>query len=94
MKDGPGTVKQQSYFPTCTGGGCKGQLGFPFNMPEIWDRHFGFVAEATKHAVVIGEFGGLYTGYDKQWQDAFVDYLKQRGFGAFCESSLSTSLTP
>ena len=82
--DGPGTVRQQSYFPTCSGGPeCNLGSGFPGNMPEIWDRHFGFVAEKTKQAVVVGEFGGFYTGYDKQWQDAFVDYLTARGFGAF-----------
>ena len=81
---GPGTVQQQSYFPTCNGGGCQTQLGFPTNMPAVWDRHFGFVAQATKQAVVVGEFGGYYTGFDKQWQDAFVDYLIARGFGAFC----------
>ena len=79
---GPGTVRQQTYFPTCTGQGCHSD-GFPGNMPDIWDRHFGFVAEQTKHAVVVGEFGGFYTSYDRQWQDAFVDYLKARGFGAF-----------
>ena len=80
---GPGTVAQQSYFPTCSGGGCGHAGGFPNNMPAIWDRHFGFVAEKTKQAVVIGEFGGVYTGYDRQWQDEFVDYLKRKGFGAF-----------
>ena len=80
---GPGTVKQQAYFPTCAGGGCGKAAGFPGNMPDIWDRHFGFVAEQTKHAVVVGEFGGFYTGHDRQWQDMFVDYLAHRGFGAF-----------
>lgn len=79
---GPGTVRQQSYFPTCTGGGCHSD-GFPSNMRAIWDAHFGFVPELTKHAVVIGEFGGFYTGFDKQWQDTFVDYMIERGFGAF-----------
>ena len=79
---GPGTVRQQSYFPTCTGSDCHND-GFPLNMPDIWDRHFGFVAETTKQAVVIGEFGGVYTSYDRAWQDAFVDYLNLKGFGAF-----------
>lgn len=87
LADGPGTVKQQSYFPTCSGGGCKMEEPFPANMPPIWDRHFGFVAQQTKHAVVIGEFGGVYTSFDKQWQDAFVTYLIDRGFGAFCMES-------
>jgi endoglucanase len=47
---------------------------FPANMPDVWDEHFGFLF-GGKHAVVPGEFGGVYTGDDKVWQDAFVDYL-------------------
>lgn len=80
---GPGTVRQQSYFPTCTGGGCAPAADFPANMEAIWDRHFGFVAELTKHAVVLGEFGGVYTSYDRAWQDAFMTYLIKKGFGGF-----------
>ena len=33
--------------------------------------------------MVIGEFGGFYTGSDKVWQDAFVSYSLERGFGSF-----------
>ena len=58
---------------------------FPANMPEIWDKHFGFVPKLTGHAIVVGEFGGFYTAYDRQWQNAFVDYLVNKGFGGFCE---------
>ena len=32
---------------------------------------------------LLRQFGGFYTGADKQWQDAFVDYLISRGFGSF-----------
>lgn len=50
---------------------------FPANMPAIWDDHFGFLFGQSS-AVVPGEFGGRYTGSDKTWQDAFVDYLRER----------------
>ena len=52
-------------------------------QPEVWDKHFGFVADLTGRAVVVGEFGGFYTFHDKEWNDAFVGYLIERGFGAF-----------
>ena len=51
-----------------------GAPDFPANMPDIWDEHFGYLFDG-KHVVVPGEFGGFYTGDDKVWQDAFVDYL-------------------
>ena len=89
---GPGVFPNQNYFPTCQGGGCTCQGGgycghernpWPQNMPEVWDKHFGFVADLTGRAVVVGEFGGFYTFHDKEWNDAFVGYLIERGFGAF-----------
>jgi endoglucanase len=43
--------------------------GFPINMGQIWEEHWGFVREATGQPVVIGEMGGLYDGLDKTWQD-------------------------
>ena len=51
--------------------------GFPGNMPAIWNKHFGYLFERGV-ALVPGEFGGRYTGTDKIWQDAFVDYLKTK----------------
>ena len=89
---GPGVFPNQNYFPTCQGGGCTCQGGgycghernpWPQNMPDVWDKHFGFVADLTGRAVVVGEFGGFYTFHDKEWNDAFVGYLIERGFGAF-----------
>jgi endoglucanase len=47
-------------------------------MPAIWDTHFGFVEGVTGRAVVVGEWGGRYTGADKTWQDAFASYLISR----------------
>lgn len=67
------SVSDQAYFNT---------PAFPRNMPAIWDEHFGYLWDAG-HAVVPGEFGGVYTGADKIWQDAFVDYLKSKGAHSF-----------
>ena len=57
---GPGVFPNQPYFPTCTGPGCVHQVHrFPGNMPAIWDRHFGNVAQESKHAIVVGEVRAL-----------------------------------
>jgi hypothetical protein len=33
--------------------------------------------------VLIGEFGGTYSGADAAWQDEFVSYVLRRGIGSF-----------
>ena len=76
---GPGVYKDQPYFPPRW----EDSPAFPANMVAVWDRHFGSVQQSTGRAVVLGEFGGFYTGSDKVWQDAFVTYLLERGFGSF-----------
>jgi hypothetical protein len=59
------SVAAMSYFSDPT---------FPSNMPAIWDTLFGHLVNQG-YTVVVGEFGGQYTGADKTWQDAFVTYL-------------------
>lgn len=54
---------------------------FPNNMPKIWDAHFGFLA--AKYPLAVGEFGGRYDGKDKIWQDAFIEYLKNKNMSFF-----------
>ena len=76
---GPGVYREQPYFPPSW----EGNPSYPSNMVDVWDRHFGFVQQATGRAVLIGEFGGFYTGDDKLWQDKVVDYFVEKGFGAF-----------
>jgi len=70
-------VFMQSYF---------NDANFPANMPEIWDTHFGFLADQGL-AVIPGEFGGRYghggDAKDKIWQDAFVNYLISKGINNF-----------
>ena len=64
--------KDQPYFPP------RWEGAFPDNMIQVWDRHFGFVQQSTGRAMVVGEFGGFYTGDDKRWQGAVVDYFVER----------------
>lgn len=70
-------VFMQSYF---------NDANFPANMPEIWDTHFGFLADQG-FAVIPGEFGGRYghggDAKDKIWQDAFVDYMISKDMNNF-----------
>lgn len=60
------SVYGQSYFSAGN---------FPSNMPAIWDAHWGFVPAATGNAVVIGEWGGPYSGTDATWLAALSSYL-------------------
>lgn len=55
---------------------------FPRNLPKIWELHFGYLKELG-YAIVIGEWGGRYVGKDKVWQDAFADWLIQKGIYDF-----------
>lgn len=64
----------QSYFASPS---------FPGNMPEIWDDHFGLASSRTRHALVVGEFGGTNRDRDQRWQSAFVQYLTIRKISCF-----------
>jgi endoglucanase len=52
---------------------------FPDNMPEIWDRHWGYLDRENIAPVVLGEFGGRSVKNDQEgiWQRALVAYLKE-----------------
>jgi endoglucanase len=52
---------------------------FPDNMPEIWDRHWGFLNREGIAPVVLGEFGGRSVKNDQEgiWQRALVAYLQE-----------------
>jgi endoglucanase len=54
---------------------------FPDNMPEIWDRHWGYVHKQGLAPVMLGEFGGRSVQDDREgiWQRALVSYLKENG---------------
>ncbi|CAN0409949.1 unnamed protein product, partial [Phaeothamnion confervicola] len=68
------SVYMQSYFQDSS---------FPLNMENIWDLHFGWVAQRTGRAVVVGEWGGTDAGMDAQWQTAFAEYLNAHGISSF-----------
>jgi len=50
---------------------------FPANLPQIWETMFGYLTKMN-YTIVIGEWGGRYTGKDKIWQDAFVEWLTKK----------------
>lgn len=52
-------------------------------MKKIWDDRFGYIARDGMAPVVVGETGGQMKEADKDWQEAFVAYLKERGIGLF-----------
>jgi len=54
---------------------------YPSNMPTIWNAHFGYLKAAQSQAIVVGEWGGIYTGSTKVFQDSFATYLSSNGFG-------------
>ena len=74
---GPDTFNHESFF---------GSRSFPNNMPDVWQRHFGFVPTVTGQPVMIGAVGGAYKGqYYKvrEWQERALDFIRDRGFAIF-----------
>eukprot|EP01113_Clastostelium_recurvatum_P019737 TRINITY_DN232_c0_g1_i6.p1 TRINITY_DN232_c0_g1~~TRINITY_DN232_c0_g1_i6.p1 ORF type:complete len:756 (+),score=216.09 TRINITY_DN232_c0_g1_i6:134-2269(+) len=54
---------------------------FPNNMPAIWNAHFGYLA--STQPVVISEWGGMYQGATKVFQDALARYMASKKMGSF-----------
>ncbi len=52
---------------------------FPDNMPDIWDRHWGYINREGIAPVIVGEFGGRSVGEDKEgiWQRSLVSYMRE-----------------
>jgi len=44
-------------------------------MPNIWDKHFGFIRIFKNSAIVTGEWGGSMFGKNGIWLNAYVNYL-------------------
>lgn len=55
---------------------------FPRNMEKLWMRHFGHLL-ASGATVVVGEWGGPFEGKDRQWQEAFSRFLRDRQLSSF-----------
>lgn len=69
---GPG-VWQQSWFS---------DKDFPKNMPGLWKRHWGYIAEEGTAPVLLGEFGGRSVSpktTEGIWHRELLDYLKKHG---------------
>ena len=56
---------------------------FPDNMPAIWRAHFLAPARAAGATLVVGEWGGVYTGADELWQDRFKSFLLEERLSSF-----------
>lgn len=57
---------------------------FPGNLPDEWDRRWGYIHREGIAPVVVGEFGGRSVGDDRegQWQKVLLAYLRKHGIGA------------
>ena len=57
---------------------------FPANLPEEWDRRWGYIHKQGIAPIVVGEFGGRSFGDDADglWQKTLLAYLKQNEMGA------------
>ena len=65
---------------------------FPTNMPQVWWQHWARIPSETGHAVIVGEWGGLWSDTTwngrsfpatQVWQQALTDYLIEQGAGSF-----------
>jgi endoglucanase len=56
---------------------------FPKNLPAIWQKHWGYLAQQHTAPLVMGEFGGRSVGQDVEgtWQRSLLAYLKANGMG-------------
>lgn len=56
---------------------------YPNNLPSVWDKHWGYIAEQGIAPVVLGEFGGRSVGSNAEgeWQRALIAYLAQHHIG-------------
>ena len=59
---GPGTNAFMYYFNTSA------FPNFPDNMPDVWKQHWLLPARTSGETLVVGEWGGVYTGQDESWQ--------------------------
>ncbi|MHB1162650.1 MAG: glycoside hydrolase family 5 protein, partial [Chloroflexota bacterium] len=68
-------VSYQSWF---------GDPLYPGNLPDEWDRRWGYIHREGIAPVVVGEFGGRSVGDDRegQWQKVLLAYLRKHGIGA------------
>lgn len=67
--DYPATVYNQRWFS---------DPRYPENLPEIWDRYWGFIHKGDIAPVLLGESGtNLETASDRAWLTKLVQYLDE-----------------
>jgi aryl-phospho-beta-D-glucosidase BglC (GH1 family) len=55
-----------------------GDANYPNNLPDVWDRHWGYLVKENIAPVLIGEFGTRYDSVeDQQWLQTFQSYIQQ-----------------
>ncbi len=72
---GPGVYPQPWFW----------EPGFPDNLPGIWERKWGFIAQEQIAPLIVGEFGGRSVGDDKEgiWQRTLISYLRNHNLSYF-----------
>jgi endoglucanase len=58
---------------------------FPENLPEMWDRHFGYISKTRAGAILIGEWGGhaVPGSKDHVWQTRIAQYIRENAMDQF-----------
>ena len=65
--DYPASLSSQTWFSA---------PNYPFNLPGVWDRFWGYIVKQNIAPVWLGEFGTLMqTTSDQQWLQTLTSYL-------------------
>jgi aryl-phospho-beta-D-glucosidase BglC (GH1 family) len=69
--DYPASIYHQSWFD---------DSDYPKNLPDLWDKNWGYLVRQNIAPVFLGEFGSkLATRSDRQWLTELVRYLNGNG---------------
>lgn len=73
----------RDYGPSVYEQGWFRDAGFPANLPDLWDRHWGFIHREGVAPIVLGEVGGYTVGDARgaRWQEAITAYARRHGVG-------------
>lgn len=59
---------------------------FPNNLPQVWDKHWGYISREGIAPILVGEFGGRSVDQQEpegQWQIALLTFISQQGLHYF-----------
>ena len=74
---GPATDPRMFYFDSAA------FPSFPANMPQVWRQHWLEPARQAGATLVVGEWGGRYTGRDRMWGNAMRQMLLDHRLSSF-----------